>query len=81
MHIYIYIIICVYVKICAGHVGHFWERGVELSFSSVCQFELLDVYLVCGVRNAQGTIGCTPNVRVPMVVIVFNLGILGDYNP
>ena len=25
--------------------------------------------------------GCTPNVRVPMVSIVFNLGILGDYNP
>ena len=24
--------------------------------------------------------GCTPNVRVPMVFIVFNLGILGDEN-
>ena len=29
----------------------------------------------------QGTVGCTFNVRVPMVFIVFNLGILGDYNP
>ena len=29
----------------------------------------------------QGTIGCTPNVRVPMVYIVFNLGILGDNLP
>ena len=28
----------------------------------------------------QGTIECTPN-SVPMVFIVFNLGILGDYNP
>ncbi len=28
--------------------------------------------------NIQGTIGRTPN-SVPMVFIVFNLGILGDY--
>ena len=27
---------------------------------------------------SQGTVGCTPN-NVPMVFIVFNLGILGDY--
>ena len=25
--------------------------------------------------------GCSPNVRVPMVFIVFHLGILGDYHP
>ena len=35
--------------------------------------------------NNQGTLGCTPNVRVPMVFIVFYLlcflGIFGDYNP
>ena len=29
----------------------------------------------------QGTMGCTPNVRVPMVFIVFGLGILGDNLP
>ncbi len=28
----------------------------------------------------QGTIGCTPN-SVPMVFLVFNLGILGDNLP
>ena len=31
--------------------------------------------------NSRDKDGCTPNIRVPMVSIVFNLGILGDYNP
>ena len=31
--------------------------------------------------KCQGTIECTPNVRVPMVFIEFNLGILGENLP
>ena len=31
-------------------------------------------------RLSRDKDGCTPNVRVPMVFIVFNLGILVDYN-
>ena len=31
-------------------------------------------------KHGPGTIGCTPN-SVPMVFVVFNLGILGDNLP
>ena len=43
-----------------------FQRDIQVRFSSL--------------QNSfpQGTRGCTPNVRVPMVFIVFNLGIVGD---
>ena len=37
-------------------------------------------FCVC-FAEIQGTIGCTPNVRAPMVFILFSDGILGDSNP
>ena len=57
-------------------VGAYFYRLV--SARKIWNMIQFDEYVLNGLN--QGTIGCTPN-SVPMVFIVFNLGILGDYNP
>ena len=51
--------------------GSFYIRGMQKGLR-------LLVWPIYQTTISQGSIGCTPNVRVPMVFIVFNLGILGD---
>ena len=57
-----------------GFSPYFWKHPD----SKLSLFKSLENMSQCDSRDKDG---CTPNVRVPMVFIVFNLGILGNFNP